>query len=409
MRSTRSRQIDALRAVAAISVLAYHALYKGVLLPLPGGTPLNPWAAHLDVGVPIFFVLSGFLLYGPFVRARLSGSEPPDVEGYGWRRVMRILPAYWVALVVVGVTGATLAGYAAVFSAKGIPGYFGLLQIYNPNTASGGINPAWTLCVEVTFYALLPLWAWLMRRLPSATGLAGELAALAALFASSVAWKAFALGHADPNLFGISAAPWIEPLPAYLDHFALGMALAAIAAARPRRRPSPAACWAIAGVAFWALATRIGLHGTNDDHLTATRYLTRHELNAVVAVALVAPVALGALHGRAARLLELRPLVFLGVVSYGIYLYHVGVLVFLLKHGLVPRDTASRVAFLAIGAPVSVLLGWASHRIVEQPCIALGRRLADARHRVTSSTPAPIGTSDEVTRASASTCARLSA
>ena len=110
MRSTRSRQIDSLRAVAAISVLAYHALYKGVLLQLPTGSPLSPWAAHLDVGVPIFFVLSGFLLYRPFVRARLSGSEAPDTEAYGWRRVMRILPAYWIALVVVGLAGATIAG-----------------------------------------------------------------------------------------------------------------------------------------------------------------------------------------------------------------------------------------------------------------------------------------------------------
>jgi peptidoglycan/LPS O-acetylase OafA/YrhL len=381
MPSTRSRQIDSLRAVAAVSVLAYHALYKGVLLTLPGDSPLSRWAAHLDVGVPIFFVLSGFLLYGPFVRARLNRTEPPDTQAYGWRRVMRILPAYWVALVIVGVVGATITGYAAVFSAKGIPGYFALLQIYNPNTAQGGINPAWTLCVEVTFYAFLPLWGGLMRRLPQRLGLSGELAALAALFAVSVGWKLVALRHADPNAFGLSAAPWLEPLPAYLDHFALGMALAALAAAGKRLRVSPTACWAGGAIALWVLATRIGLHGSASDHLTSARYLARHELNAAIAVALVAPVALGALRGRAARLFELRPVVFVGVISYGIYLFHVGVLVFLLDHGLVLVDTASRVAFLSIAVIASVLLGWASHRLVERPCIALGRRLAEARRR----------------------------
>ena len=381
MQSTRSRQIDSLRAVAAISVLAYHALYKSILLRLSQGSALNPWAAHLDVGVPIFFVLSGFLLYGPFVRARLAGSPAPDSQAYGWRRAMRIVPAYWVALVIVGVAGATIAGYAAVFSAKGVPGYFGLLQIYNANTAQGGINPAWTLCVEVTFYAFLPLWAWLMRRLPRTGGVRGELAALAVLFAASVGWKLLALGHADPNAFGISAAPWLEPLPAYLDQFALGMALAVLAAARRQLRIPPAACWAIGVAAFWALATRIGLHGSASDHLTTVSYLARHELNAVVAVALIAPVALGALRGRAARAFELRPIVFLGVVSYGIYLYHVGVLVFLFDHGIAPAGTGSRAAFLAIAATASILLGWASHRIVERPCIALGRRLADSRRR----------------------------
>jgi peptidoglycan/LPS O-acetylase OafA/YrhL len=381
VRSVRSRQVDSLRAVAAMSVLAYHALYKGVLLQLPMGSALSPWAAHLDVGVPIFFVLSGFLLYGPFVRARLSGSAAPDTEAYGWRRVMRIVPAYWIALVIVGLAGATIAGYAAVFSAKGAPAYFGLLQIYNANTAQGGINPAWTLCVEVTFYAFLPLWAKLMRRLPHTTGVRGELAALVALFAVSIGWKVVALRHADPNAFGISGAPWLEPLPAYLDHFALGMALAVLAAAKTRVRVPPAACWAIAFAAFWALATRIGLHGSTSDHLTSARYLARHELNAVIAVALVAPVALGALRGRAARLFELRPIVFVGVISYGIYLYHVGVLVFMLKEGLLPVDAGSRAAFLAIAAVASILLGWASYRIVERPCIAVGRRLADLRQR----------------------------
>jgi peptidoglycan/LPS O-acetylase OafA/YrhL len=382
VRSNRSRQIDGLRALAALSVLAYHALYKGVLLTLPSASPLAPWAAHLDVGVPIFFVLSGFLLYGPFVRARLSGAAPPDAQAYGWRRLMRIVPAYWVALVIVGAAGATLAGYEPVFSAKGVPAYFGLLQIYNPDTAGGGINPAWTLCVEVTFYAFLPLWAWAMRRFARTIGLRGELTALAALFVLSVAWKVVALHHADPNAFGLSAAKWIEPLPAYLDHFALGMALAALAAAGKRVRLSPAACWVVAAVAFWALATRIGLHGSTHDHLTPARYLARHELNALVAVALIAPVALGALQGRVARAFELRPIAFLGVISYGIYLFHVGVLVVLLKQGVLPVDTGSRAAFLAIAVVASILLGWASHRIVERPCIALGRRLAAAREKV---------------------------
>jgi peptidoglycan/LPS O-acetylase OafA/YrhL len=90
-------------------------------------------------------------------------------------------------------------------------------------------------------------------------------------------------------------------------------------------------------------------------------------------------VALGALRGRAARVFELRPVVFVGVISYGIYLYHVGVLVLLLEQGLLPVDTGSRVASLAIAAPASILLGWASYRIVERPCIALGRRLAGDR------------------------------
>jgi peptidoglycan/LPS O-acetylase OafA/YrhL len=156
------------------------------------------------------------------------------------------------------------------------------------------------------------------------------------------------------------------------------MGLAALAAAGVRLRMTPALCWGIAAAAFWALATRLGLHVSAADHLTPARYLARHELNALVALALVAPVALEALRGRAARAFELRPVVFAGVVSYGIYLYHVGVLLFLARQGLMPVDAGSRVAFLAIAIVASIALGWASHRLVERPAIALGRRLAAA-------------------------------
>jgi peptidoglycan/LPS O-acetylase OafA/YrhL len=91
--------------------------------------------------------------------------------------------------------------------------------------------------------------------------------------------------------------------------------------------------------------------------------------------------------------------VFVGVVSYGVYLYHVGVLVFMLKEGLLPVDTASRTAFLAIAVAASVLLGWASHRIVERPCIALGRRLAESRQRD------PTGTGDQFAGSASATAA----
>src|SRR4051794_21878306 len=159
----RFEQVHALRGVAAMSVLLYHALFKAYLNAHPGSA-LTPYAAHLDVGVSIFFLISGFVLYRPMVAARLAGEPPLDAESYGRRRIRRILPAYWVALALAGLAGASYVGYPAIFSAQGIPAYFGFLQIYSPDTAGGGINVAWTLCVEVSFYAFLPLWALALRR-----------------------------------------------------------------------------------------------------------------------------------------------------------------------------------------------------------------------------------------------------
>jgi peptidoglycan/LPS O-acetylase OafA/YrhL len=139
-------------------VLTYHALYKGVLLQLPTGSPLSPWVAHLDVGVPIFFVLSGFLLYRPFVRARLSGSEPLDTQAYGWRRVTRILPALLDRARDRRSGGSDDRGLRGGLLGEGRACVFRAAADLQPQRGPGRDQPAWTLCVEVTFYAFLPLW-----------------------------------------------------------------------------------------------------------------------------------------------------------------------------------------------------------------------------------------------------------
>src|ERR1043166_8518155 len=120
---TRFEHVHALRGVAAMSVLLYHALFKAYLSS-HRGSPLAPYAAHLDVGVSIFFLISGFVLYRPMVAARLAGEPPLDADSYGRRRIRRIVPGYWVALVVAGLAGASYLGYPKIFSAQGIPAYF---------------------------------------------------------------------------------------------------------------------------------------------------------------------------------------------------------------------------------------------------------------------------------------------
>src|SRR3954467_9386433 len=197
--------VHVLRALAALSVLLYHALFKAYLARHPG-SPLAPFAAHLDVGVSVFFLISAFLLYRPMVAARLNGEPMLDTEAYGRRRLARIVPGYWVALIVTGLAGASYLGYSGIFSGKGTLAYFGFLQIYSPDTAGGGINVAWTLCVELSFYAFLPLWAIALRRLAPRGGVRSELTALALLFAASIAFQVAAVGATDPNGFGLGGA-----------------------------------------------------------------------------------------------------------------------------------------------------------------------------------------------------------
>src|SRR4051794_36541578 len=106
-RADRFPLMDSLRAIAVIAVLLTHASYfvaqtgTGVLRHL-----------RFDMGVTIFFVISGFLIYRPWVRARLRGEPSPLVRVYAWRRFLRIVPGYWVALTVVTL----VVGLVGLFS-----------------------------------------------------------------------------------------------------------------------------------------------------------------------------------------------------------------------------------------------------------------------------------------------------
>ena len=98
---------DALRAIAVIAVVAFHAAILGGALERP---VLGDAAVQLGaLGPIVFFAISGFLLYRPWVAARAAGAVPPAALRYARRRALRILPAYWVALTVLaiypGITG----------------------------------------------------------------------------------------------------------------------------------------------------------------------------------------------------------------------------------------------------------------------------------------------------------------
>ena len=179
-RADRYPEVDALRALAAIAVLGTHAaIFAGAAYP---GSEVGRYAQRLEVGLTIFFVISGFLLYRPFVAARVRRREGPRIAAYAWRRLLRIAPAYWVALTL----SALLVGKDEVFSSDA-PYYFLLGQTYSSDTLSGGLTQAWTLCVEIAFYAFLPVWAWAMDRLARALAARGGRSRSAALVAASLA------------------------------------------------------------------------------------------------------------------------------------------------------------------------------------------------------------------------------
>ena len=96
----RSAAIDSLRAIAALAVLGIHVgHYSRVNVDAWYGA----FTSHLNVGVTLFFLISGFLLYRPWAAALLQDGAPPSLARYARRRFARIVPAYWLALTVLAL------------------------------------------------------------------------------------------------------------------------------------------------------------------------------------------------------------------------------------------------------------------------------------------------------------------
>lgn len=109
-RHRRFELIDGVRAIAVLCVVVVHAAVFGHALgPSLGGRLL----AHLNVGVTIFFLVSGFLLYRPFVAHRVGDAFAPSVRQYAKRRLLRIFPAYWLVLTVLILVRARRASTVA--------------------------------------------------------------------------------------------------------------------------------------------------------------------------------------------------------------------------------------------------------------------------------------------------------
>ena len=394
-RADRFPLFDSLRAIAALSVLGFHVAFFHLVV---SDTPIRAYTAHLDVGVTVFFLISGFLLYRPFVRARLRNEETPHAGAYAWRRFLRITPAYWVALTIVTLW----LSIDGVFTLRGIPTYYGFAQIYDFKTSLGGIGQAWTLCVEITFYAFLPLWALVMRRVGG--GVRSELVALALLWVLSLVYKVWALTKVGPN--DLTSGPYLQPLPNFLDQFAMGMALAVISVHLELTERVPRAVallrrhdwipWLFAAFFFWLVSTQIGFTGRPFEGASRREFLGRHELYSLVALGLVVS-AVFAVPGRglAGRILGNRVLAYLGLISYGIYLYH-----FAVVHQLnewIGRSLGGPAVFQFVANGALAVLGAAliasvSYYVVERPALRLKRLVSPpvpAERGEATSEPAP--------------------
>jgi peptidoglycan/LPS O-acetylase OafA/YrhL len=379
--------LDGIRAIAAFAVVATHVGFNSGRAIDNG--PFAPLLARLDFGVTLFFLLSGFVIYRPFLAAALDGRRLPATRRtrqFLVRRAVRILPAYWVAVLV---TLAVLSLRRP--TAHDWWSYPLLLQTYTGGNREPSLTQMWTLSVELCFYLLIPLFAaWATSRAgDQATGdqAAGDrvvrrnLVLIGSLIA--LATVAGMLAHLVPAV-GTRSLVW---LPANIDWFALGMLLALISAAADRPgswQPSFFAgwtamaratglCWLFAGLLFWFATLPVA-----GSRLLVVpsgwESFVKHSLYGLCALLLLAPLTL-APPGRLAAALSLRPVRYLGEISYGVYLWHLPLLL-AIQHRL-GYDTFSGHFWLLLALTVlsSVLVASLSWRLLERPLLRrVGRR-----------------------------------
>jgi peptidoglycan/LPS O-acetylase OafA/YrhL len=358
----RMASIDGLRGIAALSVFTFHGwLYT---MPTPDASnrsTVGDYAVHeLRLGLVLFFVLSGFLLSRPWFRAALDERRPPDLRRYLRARLARIAPAYYLAL--VGSIGLlwSLSGTPGLRlpPAGELPLFFAFAQNTSPSSVMKLNPPMWSLAVEVSFYLVLPALGWLATRLP-ARRRAQALIPLA-LLALGFLWNWSIAGKGLGLTFS-------KTLAAMLPYFALGMLAALVLhdrkpGAAPRRAMIAAGCAIV--VADAVIKGAVPASGID---ATALFSVTRDVLSGIGFALIIAAAAAAP----AGRVLGNRVLTGMGTISYGFYLWHVPVLMFLRGHGLLPLDPVLGTAVALVPALAVSALSW---HAVERPVIAWAAR-----------------------------------
>lgn len=404
--SRRFAGVEGLRALAAGAVLLDHVYLYGA----PDGERYDLGALSVvprtagTLGVVLFFTLSAFLLYRPFAQAVLEQAPRPSVRSYLRNRFLRVLPGYWLALLVAGlvlrttylpalsVEGRSLASEPEVLAANLL-----LVQGYFPSTLSTGIGPAWSLVVEMAFYLVLPLLAAgaALLALRTAAGRRWSWAAALApaaflLVLGQVGAKlAYALPGAGE---GTWSGSWhAVVLRSFLGHaslFGAGLALAVLYVQVSRGRVVLPGRWWRPVAGGTALAVVVpAMIALSDSRVTENRATLAFSVGCVLVLALV--VLPRERPSLLVSLLASRPLQAAGVVSYGVFLWNEPLVWWLKREGLTLGGTLGLALALLTTAAVTGAVAAVSWRLVERPALSLKRRWTAAPPDALPSAPVP--------------------
>ena len=372
--------LDGLRALAALSVFCVHFNQVVRLEYFWGPFDLYRLLANGEYGVSLFFSLSGFLLAMPFWKTAAFNDSGPKLKNYAFKRAVRILPAYYVALTALIL----LSGLWK------IPGAFADILLhylflfnYTEFTIFSINAPFWTLAVEVQFYILLPCLFLFLRKISIRKALGVifilGLGAYAAHYLLMVSVTSIVPWPFMPQL------NWIRPfgavlshsLLAHLPHFLLGAAASwfhlrinenGAITSPPVRRVFEAVFWVSVVSVFILISTSL--------EETLTIPYGRYGLPMIPF--LIAALIVSVPHtGFARRCLDSYPLRKLGLISYGFYIWHKPCLDsidrYMARFGL---DAAEHwIIFGFSGILFSTALAAISYMAVERPLLIQAKKI----------------------------------
>jgi len=367
IRDAQIASLTGMRGFAALVVVVVHTT---------GRTTDFHWLGIHGYGPIALFTLSGFLLYRPFARWALGVGEKPSLSSFAIRRLLRIFPAYWVVLHVwyFAYPAAVPSGF--VEWVKDVT-LISTLQFFG---LPKGLEQSWSMGTELSWYVALPFLAFvahlLIARLPVRHRVKGHVAILLATFPVAVAYSWWA----HTNTEYISDTMW---LPNFIWVFSFGALVGLMMEAEragltdiTRGRKILGDPWIlpILALVFVALATSDWAGPTNLSRpMTISETFVRDLSAAGLAGTLLVISVFGGPTSPIVRFLSTRWMQATGRWSYGIYLWHLPLIVLLWEDVTFAQDLGGLVKWFVLVVPISYLLGAASYAWVEQPAMSLSK------------------------------------
>lgn len=301
-------EIDGLRFIAIMTVVVFHFHFlfskevSGMVtmdIEDVGVTSAGWWFVRMDLGVKVFFGISGFILSIPFFNQYWFGGKEVNVREYFIRRLTRLEPPFLVAItgflvVHLVILGATFSGYFTHYVATLF--YLHTL-IYDSYSI---INPiTWSLETEVQFYLIIPVIAWLLLKSGKK---AQALIISIILFLISIAFKGYVLAESP---YGLMAS-----LPVFFSHFLVGIGFAYLYLVKEK--------WLRATSLIWDLIGAISFFGLFYFYKPQNDFIFQIYFNSSIFIFFIS-VFKGELLNKAFT----QPIIYLiGGMCYSIYLLH---------------------------------------------------------------------------------------